>query len=93
MKFGPLLDWRSLFLCVLTYLFKFASPTLAVIDYKIILEIIGSIAGVSTITYNVVKTYGEIVKFVSSYKWKRLRKKDKPYIEPTDATIEKDQFD
>jgi len=48
--------------------------SLASFDLKIIVEILGSLAGASTIFYNGIRTIGEIKKFFNSKKEKKWPK-------------------
>jgi hypothetical protein len=85
------LDWRSLALYGTVQLLNITLKTTA-FDLKILVEILGSVAGFSTILYNVIKTYGEVRKFVLSMRWKRKHPKvkkdeelpEQEYIDYTD---------
>lgn len=90
MKIGLfLLDPKSIILCLATYI------SLGFIDFKPIFELIGLLSGFSTVFYNFIKSYGEVIKFVKSRKWKKKRAAEKVIdkVDNSEMTISDDQFD
>lgn len=82
---------KSIGLLAIYYLFSTTrnlAVVLGLINVKIVLEYLGSIAAFSTVAYNTVKTWELVYKYYLAFKYKRKRKKD---IKPVSEDI--DQFD
>jgi hypothetical protein len=75
MKFGPLLDVRSITLCSITYLLNILNNIhISSMDMKTILSIIALLSGITTVGYNAIKFITEAKNFFIGLKWKKKRK-------------------
>lgn len=65
-------DKRSCILLAVTFLFNRINVHDASMDYKHFMEVLGTVAGFSTVFYNIIKTGGEVSKMVSKLKHRHL---------------------
>lgn len=86
------IDGYSLLLCGTAWYAKFLIVNSAAFDLKVLLEVFGSISVVSTIVYNMIKTYGEIARMFNKFRSRKRKKKDYPK-NPFFKAPEEDNFD
>lgn len=85
----PYVDLKSLLFCSIIYFLNIAGHLLqvGVSNWKIVLDILGLIATLTTVLYNAIKAYGEILGLVRKYKV-RKKEKEKKYDPPSEDQFE-----